>query len=65
MTYANIADTDQIEGVVWAGSTLFAIPLSILRNNCIKKIVLNKVFKILGHLPYNIFPGFQLSHIHK
>ena len=38
-----------------AGSTLFAIPLSILRNNCIKSKFLankvwNKVFEILGHL---------------
>ena len=38
MTYANSADPDQTapEGAVWSGSTLFAIPLSILRNNCIK-----------------------------
>ena len=39
MTYANSGDPDQTdpEGAVWSGSTLFAIPLSILRNNCIKK----------------------------
>ena len=32
MTYANSADPDQTapEGAVWSGSTLFAIPLSIL-----------------------------------
>ena len=47
----------QIEEAVWSGSTLFAIPLSILSNRCIKsKIVANtvwnKVFEILGHLPY-------------
>ena len=38
MTYANSADPDQTapEGAVWSGSTLFAIPLSILRNSCIK-----------------------------
>ena len=30
--YANNVDPDQIE--VWSGSTQFAIPLSILRNNC-------------------------------
>ena len=46
---------------VWSGSTLFAIPLSILRNSCIKskiyaKIVRNKVFEMLGHLPYNRRP---------
>ena len=59
MTYANSADPDQTapEGAVWSGSTLFAIPLSILRNSCIKskikaRIVWNKVFEILGHLPY-------------
>ena len=36
--YANSADPDQTapEGVVWSGSTLFDIPLSILRNICIK-----------------------------
>ena len=38
MTYANSADPDQTapEGAVWSGSTLFAITLNILRNNCIK-----------------------------
>ena len=38
MTYANSADPDQTapEGAVWSGSTLFAIPLSILRNSCIR-----------------------------
>ena len=38
MTYANSADSDQTapEGAVRSGSTLFAIPLSILRNSCIK-----------------------------
>ena len=37
-TYANSADPDQTapEGAVWSGSTLFAIPLCILRNICIK-----------------------------
>ena len=36
--YANSADPDQTapEGAVWSGSTLFAIPLSILIKNCIK-----------------------------
>ena len=59
MTYANRADQNQNapEGAVCSGSTLFAIPLSILRNNCIKskiqaKIVWNKVFESLGQLPY-------------
>ena len=38
MAYANSADPDQTapEGSVWSGATLFAIPLSILWNNCIK-----------------------------
>ena len=36
--YANNADPDQTapEGAVWSGSALFAIPPSILRNNCIE-----------------------------
>ena len=36
MTYANSADPDQSapEGAVWSGSTLFAIPLSILGSIC-------------------------------
>ena len=39
MAYANSADPDQTapEGAVWSGSILFAIPLIILRNNCIKR----------------------------
>ena len=38
MAYANSEVPDQIapEGAVWSGPTLFAIPLSVLRNNCIK-----------------------------
>ena len=38
MAYANSADPDQTapEGAVSSGSTLFDIPLSILRNNSIK-----------------------------
>ena len=38
MTFADSADPDQTapEGAVWSRSTLFAISLSILRNNCIK-----------------------------
>ena len=63
MTYANSADPDQTapEGAVWSGSTLFAVPLSILRNSCIKskisaRKVWNKVFEILGRLPYSYFP---------
>ena len=41
MTYANSADPDQTapEGAVCSGSTLFAIPLSILRNKCIRSII--------------------------
>ena len=41
MAYANSADPDQNapEEAVWSGSTLFAFPLSILRNNCTKRII--------------------------
>ena len=41
MTYANSADPDQTspEGAVCSGSTLFAVPASILGNNCIKSKV--------------------------
>ena len=52
---ANSADPDQTapKGAVWSGSTLFAIPLIILRNNWkskkLAKKVWNKVFEILGH----------------
>ena len=62
MLYANSVDPDQTapEGAVWSGSTLFAIPLSILGNNCVKskiwaRKVWNKVFEILEHLPYLLF----------
>ena len=62
MPYANCADPDQTapEGAVWSGCALFAIPLSILKDNCIKskfqaKKVWNKVFKILEHLLYIVF----------
>ena len=37
MAYANSADPDQTEGAVWLGSAVFAIPLSVLRNNCMKE----------------------------
>ena len=57
--YVNSADPDQTapEGAIWTGSTLFATPLSILRNCWVKskieaKIVWNNVFVILGHLQY-------------
>ena len=38
MSFANSVDPDQTapEGAVWSESTLFATPLSILRNNCMK-----------------------------
>ena len=62
MAYANRVDPDQTApgGAVWSVSTLFAIPLSILRNNHIKakkkkKIginVWNKMLEILGRLLY-------------
>ena len=60
MAYANSADPDQTapEGAVWSGSTLFAISISTLRNNCSKKQqqnlsqkAWNKVFEMLEHLP--------------
>ena len=57
MAYANSADPDQTapEGAVWSDSTLFTIPLYILRNNCIKskisvKTEQNKVFEISEQL---------------
>ena len=55
--YANSIDPDQTapERAVWSGSTLFVIPLSMIRNSCIKNKVRPekyKVFEILGHLPY-------------
>ena len=39
MAYVNSVDPDQTapEEAVWPGLTLFAIPLGILGNNCIKK----------------------------
>ena len=54
MAYANSPDKEE---AVWSGSTLFAILQSTLKNNCIKtkfrlKKVWNKVFEILGYLPY-------------
>ena len=59
MAYANREDQDQTApvGAVWSGSALFANPDSNLRNNYIKnrfkaRKVWNKVFEILGHLPY-------------
>ena len=41
LTYANSADPDQTapEGAVCSGSTLFAIPQSILRHSCIKRTI--------------------------
>ena len=40
MAYANSADQNVPEGVIWC--TLFAIPLNILRNDCIKSIIYEK-----------------------
>ena len=39
VAYVTSADPDQTAplGAVWSGSTLFAIPLRIIRNNCIKR----------------------------
>ena len=39
MAYTNNADPDQTapEGAVWSGSTLFAVPVKILRNTVFKK----------------------------
>ena len=57
MAYANSADSNHTasEEAVWSGSSLFAIPLSILREKLYKKQnldrkVWNKVFEILWHL---------------
>ena len=68
MAYANSADPDQTAplGAVWSGPTLIAIPVSSLRNNCIKskiqaKKVWNKEFKILGHLPYPRMQSFLVD----
>ena len=36
ISYTKVSDKMAYEGAVWSGSTLFAIPLSILRNICIK-----------------------------
>ena len=59
LAFANSADPDQTapKGAAWSGSTLFAIPLRILKKELHKKQNLgqklwNKVFEILGHLPY-------------
>ena len=59
MAYANNADPDQIAPTeaVKSRSTLFTVPVNILKTNYIKsKIVArkvwNKVSEILGHLPY-------------
>ena len=47
MAYANNAEPDQApEGAVWSGSTLFAITLNILRNNCIKSKITAKKYGI-------------------
>ena len=61
MIYANSTDPDQTvhKGAVRLGSTLFSITLSILRNKYIKskfyaKMVWEKVFEILRHLPYGV-----------
>ena len=42
MAYANSEDQDQTapSGEVWSGSTLFAIPLNILRKNCLTHLSL-------------------------
>ena len=56
IAYANSVDPDQTapEGAVWSGSTLFVIPLSILRNDRIKskqtKKEWNKMYVILVFL---------------
>ena len=49
MAYANSVDQDQTapSGAVWSGSTLFAIPLGVLRNNYIKAKIWPKKYYIL------------------
>ena len=46
MAYSNSAEPDQIapEGAFRSGSTLFAIPLGILRNKCIISKIQTKNF---------------------
>ena len=59
MAYANSADPDQTapKGAVWSGSTLFAIPLSILRKNYIKsKIQAKKLCKVFGIFDISTLP---------
>ena len=48
MAYANSTDPDQTapEGAVWSGSTLFAYPLSFLRNNCIEQAKDKKMYGV-------------------
>ena len=59
LAYVNSADPVQTASeAVWFGSILFAIPLSIFRKKKLHEKqnlgqkVWNKVFKILGQLPY-------------
>ena len=49
--YANSPDLDQTAEAVWSVSTLFPIPLGILRSNYINTIY-SKTSEILGHLQY-------------
>ena len=48
MAYANSVDPDQTapEGQVLSGSALFAIPLNMLGNNCIKSKIWAKRYRI-------------------
>ena len=48
IAYADSADLDQTapEGAVRSGSTVLAIPLSILRNNCIKSDIYIKKYRM-------------------
>ena len=48
MVQANSADPDQTapEGAVWYGSTLFASPLCIFGDNCIKSKIKAKKYGI-------------------
>ena len=70
MAHANSTEPDQTapEEAVWSGSTLFAIPLSIVRNNCVKSkiyanMVWSRVFEILGRLLYHNLSYFSIKHM--
>ena len=64
LAYANIVELDQTIplGAVWSGSTLFAIPLSILRNNCIKANVWSKKYEKKGVRNFRTLTVFYIQY---